>query len=107
MDAKLKTKWVRALLSGDFKQTEGSLHEGRGYCCLGVLAAIQKCRWIDGEPFLGKESIGAKFSPGGELRPKFAGGLSRKTQLTLIDMNDSGESFAEIAAYINKRISAR
>jgi hypothetical protein len=108
MDAKLKAKWIRALLSGKYRQGEGALRDGRAYCCLGVLADIQKCRWSsDEEPFLGKESMGARLSPGGELRPKFAGGLSHKTQASLIDMNDTGAKFSEIAEYIKTRISAR
>jgi hypothetical protein len=107
MDAKLKAKWIRALLSGKYKQAEGALREGRGYCCLGVLAVIQKCRWRNDEPFLGDKTMSTMDSPYGKLRPKFAGGLSAKTQDTLIDMNDTGATFSEIAAYVKKRVAAR
>lgn len=33
-------KWVAALRSGDYRQTEGWLHDENGYCCLGVLCDI-------------------------------------------------------------------
>lgn len=40
MDKELKAKWVAALRSGEFKQCKGTLHNGVGYCCLGVLLAV-------------------------------------------------------------------
>lgn len=33
MDAKLKKKWVRALRSGKYRQTKGSLKNKGGMCC--------------------------------------------------------------------------
>jgi hypothetical protein len=38
----VKAKWVAALRSGKFKQTEGRLADERGFCCLGVLCEIYK-----------------------------------------------------------------
>jgi len=40
MKADIKTKWVAALRSGEYEQTEGVLRNGNGYCCLGVLCDI-------------------------------------------------------------------
>ena len=41
LDKKLKAKWIKALLSGDYKQGKGILKNKKGeYCCLGVLADI-------------------------------------------------------------------
>lgn len=37
MDAKLKKKWVKALLSGKYRQGVYSLRNEGAYCCLGVL----------------------------------------------------------------------
>lgn len=34
-------KWVAALRSGNYTQTKGVLKDDTGYCCLGVLCAIQ------------------------------------------------------------------
>jgi hypothetical protein len=30
--------WIKALRSGDYKQTQYRLSDGKGHCCLGVLA---------------------------------------------------------------------
>ncbi len=32
--------WVKALRSGEYKQTTGLLSDGNGYCCLGVACAV-------------------------------------------------------------------
>jgi len=40
MNEAIKAKWVAALLSNEYEQTEGVLRNGRGYCCLGVLCDI-------------------------------------------------------------------
>lgn len=41
IDPELKAKWVAALRSGEFKQTESVLFNGsNGYCCLGVLGIV-------------------------------------------------------------------
>ena len=47
MDAELKSKWVAALRSGDFKQGEGMLHNPKedSYCCLGVLCKVMGAEW--------------------------------------------------------------
>lgn len=47
MNKKLKQKWVSALRSGKFEQCHNILSDGRGYCCLGVLAKIQGLPLID------------------------------------------------------------
>lgn len=41
MDKKLKTKWVTALRSGEYRQGGGQLLGSDGtYCCLGVLCRV-------------------------------------------------------------------
>ncbi len=42
MNADVKKKWIKALLSGDYKQARGSLQNRDGFCCLGVLCDISK-----------------------------------------------------------------
>ena len=48
LSASLKARWVKALRSGKFKQSTGTLKDVNnsgdvvGYCCLGVLCAISK-----------------------------------------------------------------
>lgn len=36
----LRRKWVKALRSGKYKQTQSKLFDGKGYCCLGVLCKV-------------------------------------------------------------------
>jgi hypothetical protein len=43
-------KWVAALRSGDYLQTQGALHKDDGYCCLGVVCEISKLgEWVRAE----------------------------------------------------------
>lgn len=37
-------KWVKALESGDFRQTIGQLRKNGDYCCLGVACSISRLR---------------------------------------------------------------
>lgn len=48
MDKKVKKKWVKALRSGEYEQTQGQLHKNednylapKGFCCLGVLCDLE------------------------------------------------------------------
>lgn len=105
MDKKLKTRWVKALRGGNYKQGKRALHVGDKFCCLGVLADIQHCKWKENKPFIkGKKAGSTAF-----LFPKFAGGLPRTIQSYLALMNDDGGfykacSFKQIANYIEKEI---
>jgi hypothetical protein len=41
LSKRFKDKWVKALRSGDYKQTQSTLYDGKdGYCCLGVGAIV-------------------------------------------------------------------
>jgi hypothetical protein len=40
MKQEIKDKWVAALRSGEYSQTSSYLHDGKGFCCLGVLTDI-------------------------------------------------------------------
>lgn len=93
MDKILKQKWVDALRSGEFKQlTPGGAHWKRGdkHCCLGVLGEL-----------LGEHERMKEHSFSRVLRDLSA---LEDWYDPLIEMNDSGKSFAEIADYIEKRL---
>ena len=51
-------KWIKALRSGEFKQTKGILHDIDGFCCLGVACKVlipehkQKMRIENGKKYL-------------------------------------------------------
>lgn len=89
MDTKLKTKWVKALRSGRYKQGCGNLRNLDGtYCCLGVLRNV--------------------IQPGSELQAEDCGylhsthrnGLDRESQIALGHLNDERVPFEIIAGLI-------
>jgi hypothetical protein len=120
MNAELKAKWLAALRSGEFVQGKGELLNDRQgsnkrYCCLGVLAI---CAGIS------EYAIARKSSLDHINRNDLIGpwNLDEKHQCTaynsfnedtwdtpqrrLAGMNDNGEDFLHIAAWIEANIPA-
>lgn len=95
MDAEIKAKWVAALRSGEYQQGDRQLRDGDRYCCLGVL-----CEVAD----LGITPEGKLPLKGGSYRifDEMVG--SRSKSMFLWVMNDRGESFAEIADWIEANL---
>ena len=91
MDAKLKKKWVKALLSGEYKQGVSMLYSeaNNKWCCLGVLGDVI------GFP---KDRLrGGCF-----LTHKYAvNGMPLRLQGRLADLNDEGVPFDMIAGLID------
>jgi len=87
MDAQLKAKWVEALRSGKFAQTQLELHNGSGHCCLGVLCRVAQIDIGDTEGAYRKvEEIVGNYGP-------------------FVKLNDTDEkSFPEIADYIEANL---
>ena len=111
MHAGWKNKWMKALRSGKYKQTNGflyvktaSISQPRGYCCLGVLARVQGAKFVPYNmglsPVLGK----IKNEDASYLSPEFSCGMTQDQQSDLASMNDNGKSFKEIAAWIKKNV---
>lgn len=102
-------KWVRALRSGKYKQTDSALQDSKGFCCLGVACDIlipTKYKRIDSQGFL----VGT-FPPAQDGAPRwlknvdrdfnsrFQGSFFESSALTFL--NDSGNyTFDEIADLI-------
>lgn len=89
MDKKLKTKWIKALRSGKYKQCRTILTDGKGYCCIGVLGEIS------GDVDQGYDIASAQFGD--------------KNSAFLQDMNDGGRGmkkhgFKAIATWIEKNL---
>ncbi len=40
----IKEKWLPALRSGKYEQCRNKLHDGSGFCCLGVAADVMRVR---------------------------------------------------------------
>jgi hypothetical protein len=116
MDPDIKAKWVEALRSGKYKQTEQALQDYSGYCCLGVLcraigAEFQEFnepdggRQYDNAPVL--DGINLADGNNEELSRSFLrrAGLTEDDEIRLVEMNDSeNASFLKIAEYIEKRL---
>lgn len=93
-----KEKWIAALRSGEYKQDKGALQTNNGYCCLGVAAHL--CGYMEDKLM---NNIGVL------TRRTFANipdGLLYATaiQQELIEMNDEGKTFNEIADYIEQNL---
>lgn len=113
MKKALKTKWLKALRSGKYKQTRKGVLcnisvKGKplSYCCLGVLCEVagipavikdftSKCMEFDGD-----ESY-LTFKLNRQL------GINLKDHDKLVDMNDTSHyNFKQIADWVSKNIKA-
>ena len=121
MKRSLKERWVKALRSGTRKQGRNKLKiisffddEDR-YCCLGVLADITHPSWWEGEKWHLSLEIQNKYSAtmlhGSPNREGALGyamlkefGLHAGLERDLISLNDNGESFEEIASWIEEHV---
>jgi len=111
MKAKIKRLWVKALRSGQYKQTENALRDkGNAFCCLGVLCNLH----AQAHPkFAAKQRVPEAYD-GEEAYPservqKWAGLDSNdpwinEMSTTLATLNDDGRSFNEIADVIEKHL---
>ena len=89
MDKELKAKWVEALRGGAFKQTTGTywnFHRD-AYCCLGVLVKLAR----ESDPDITIWEAEQSVATTSQMRE-------------LIKMNDTGQTFAEIADYIEMNL---
>ena len=88
MDQAMKERWITALRSGKYPQGRGELVTAEGnYCCLGVLCVVEGVE-------IPRDTM-TSYLPK-PLDTVFPG----RENLILSDMNDKGQSFAEIADWI-------
>ena len=109
MKKAIAMKWIQALRSGKYAQTQGVLKDDDGFCCLGVLCDIsKKGKWSDAGYYIDsefdlpyevmdwagmKDNVGNEFSYGRE-----------KMKMTLPMLNDDEKlSFNQIANFIERR----
>jgi hypothetical protein len=111
----LKRKWVEALRSGEYEQGQGKLRKvenGRTYhCCLGVLCEVAEIPHIKmhmdegvaihGYVFRGVTSRSTATLPYNFVNQHFS---SENDPWKLIELNDAGKSFEEIADYIESKV---
>jgi len=100
-------EWVKALRSGDYQQTKETLKGelpdgGTGHCCLGVLAEIMGYG-AEEEPYIGdEESIMYQSAGPDKIYRDFNLILGVGFMEDLIDKNDKGFTFEEIADTIER-----
>lgn len=91
-----KDAWVVALRSGKYVQGHGLLRdEYNRFCCLGVLADITSGDWVNRD----FQEFGAV-----ELLRNGYCGLPAIQQNTLSHRNDSGDTFTQIADWIENNV---
>lgn len=106
-----KDEWVKALRSGKYKQQEGCLRRGDGFCCLGVKRDLEGCEWIpfnNGPRYLdGTYMLNYRGDSGLDGSGYFQGVVSYMDQFNiekqasnLSKLNDFGFTFQEIADII-------
>lgn len=114
-----KEAWIKALRSGKYKQGKGALREGNLFCCLGVaceIAQLPRANFLCSTTYYCSDvvakkmiRISAEFAPeysAGNLPRSFAKdiGISSKAEGKLMNMNDNGKSFKEIADWIEENL---
>jgi hypothetical protein len=97
-------KWVEALRSGRYEQGAGKLRYNDSFCCLGVACHLSadelelEVKVVDG---LYKYNDNGGYLP---IAVKEWLGITEGLMLDLVDMNDNGRSFDEIANQIEENL---
>lgn len=106
----LRTEWLAALRSGEYRQAPGALQAGdtSGFCCLGVLCDLAVKRHPELGMRWGFENFTEADSCNSNIPPRsFARMLGNLDSYIdpLTQMNDiDGKSFAEIADFIEAEV---
>lgn len=104
LSKQLKEDWIKALRSGEYQQGTGFLCQLKNgketYCCLGVLADIEYDGFWEAESKV--ESAGSNWKI--EMSSTHYGAhlIGDHDVSELINMNDEGKTFEEIASWIEK-----
>jgi hypothetical protein len=104
MDIELKNKWIGALRGGKYEQTNGTLRDSTGFCCLGVLCdVIDSSGWVEDNYFKFPEF---NKTQGGYFDTDICEsiGLCPDVQHEAMRMNDAGKNFIQIATYLESEI---
>ena len=108
MNEKIKKRWIRALTSGRYKKGTGQLRNGNKFCCLGVLlevAGVPSVQTKTGHFSYGEGDFSTKKALPEKYQEKFNCqwfGARDENGDSLVDMNDKGRSFLEIADIIER-----
>lgn len=104
MKKRAKSAWVKALRSGEYKQTSGMLCDAKTgeMCCLGVLIDVTQ----DGDWRLEHGRYEYECSAGApDDNVRHDVGLNASNVVSLVNLNDAlGYSFAQIADWIEENL---
>jgi len=106
MKKNIMKKWVKALKSGKYKQSQNILENYYGYCCLGVLCKVAEKNKIR----VNKHKLGDLKGSSLTSQKNVLKWSGMRTGLgdieivgtTLSSLNDRGKSFKQIANVIEK-----
>lgn len=117
MNPEVKAKWLQALRSGEYQQGQLNLRrktkDAVQFCCLGVLCDVsQQGKWSHRSYRVGEESLCSTLPPSirkwaginTELTDKDNWPHDDSAEACLIQMNDNGKSFVEIADWIERNL---
>lgn len=110
----IREKWVEMLKSGEYTQGHGSLRTDDKFCCLGVLCELAVKEGVIGLPSLVSDNMYSYGDQGNlkgnrsflpDIVQEWAGvttnyGKMNTPELSLVDVNDTGKTFEEIAELI-------
>jgi len=113
MNPQIKQKWVYALRSGEYKQTQRRLRDEDGFCCLGVLCDLygkeNQLEWEssrhNGNVYMFQDMVASlplsvvEWADLEDYNPHVNVGKS-----TLTGLNDAGSTFIEIANLIEEQL---
>lgn len=90
-------KWVKALRSGEYKQSKNYLNDEFGYCCLGVLCEVENIKYGKNTKIL--NNLALKKTG---IKSRIGSFTSRDGGFCLTELNDDGKTFKYIADVIEK-----
>lgn len=102
MKKRIMQKWVKALRSGEYKQTTYRLIDDDGFCCLGVLCDIAtKEGIITLDIWQSGSRLPVEVMKWADISHHY--GAYNKSAYNLADLNDNGKSFKYISSIIEKK----
>ena len=117
MNQRIKDLWAKALRSGTYEQTPGSLHTIDGFCCLGVRCDLSRKEgngeWdtYDGEAFVFVEGSKREWDllpPSVQQWANLASACPivnlEEGIKALSELNDAGATFEQIATLIEEQL---
>lgn len=105
MKADVKAEWVESLRSGKYEQGITTLRYKDSFCCLGILCEVafpgRLANYSDNLDYYRVDGSDSAYLP---LTMIEEVNLTDEQQRSLAQMNDRGDSFNQIADYIEKNL---